>query len=115
MIEIGQPMHAFDSDKINGKLSVRFGKKNETFHALDGQKYLLNNNIPVVSELHPATKIEPFWSSIINGVQFENIAAECKRLSNDESIRKQSSEFAFNKFQEKSQLVFTKELIKEIS
>ena len=48
MIEIGQPMHAFDSDKVNGKLSVRFGKKNETFHALDGQKYLLNNNIPVV-------------------------------------------------------------------
>ena len=77
--------------------------------------YLVNNNIPVVSELHPATKIEPFWSSIINGVQFENIAAECKKLSNDESIRKQSSEFAFNKFQEKSQSVFTKELIKEIS
>ena len=77
--------------------------------------YLVNNNIPVVSELHPATKIEPFWSSIINGVKFENIAAECKRLSNDESIRKQSSEFAFNKFQEKPQSVFTKELIKEIS
>ena len=77
--------------------------------------YLVNNNIPVVSELHPATKIEPFWSSIINGVQFENIAAECKKLSNDESIRKQSSEFAFNKFQEKPQSVFTKELIKEIS
>ena len=77
--------------------------------------YLVNNNIPVVSELHPDTKIEPFWSSIINGVQFENIAAECKRLSNDESIRKQSSEFAFNKFQEKPQSVFTKELIKEIS
>ena len=77
--------------------------------------YLVNNNIPVVSELHPATKIEPFWSSIINGVKFENIAAECKRLSNDESIRKQSSEFAFNKFQEKPQSAFTKELIKEIN
>ena len=76
--------------------------------------YLVNNNIPVVSELHPETKIEPFWSSIINGVKFENIAAECKKLSNDESIRKQSSEFAFNKFQEKPQSEFTKELIKEI-
>lgn len=77
--------------------------------------YLVNNKIPVVSELHPDTKIEPFWNSIITGVKFENIAAECKRLSNDESIRKQSSEFAFNKFQEKPQSVFTKELIKEIS
>ena len=77
--------------------------------------YLVNNNIPVVSEFHPETKIEPFWSSIIKGVQFENIAAECKRLSNDESIRKQSSEFAFNKFKEKPQSEFTKELIKEVS
>mgnify|MGYP000680895250 FL=1 len=77
--------------------------------------YLVNNKIPVVSELHPDTKIEPFWNSIITGVKFENIAAECKKLSNDESIRKQSSEFAFNKFQEKPQSVFTKELIKEIS
>ena len=77
--------------------------------------YLVNNKIPVVSELHPDTKIEPFWNSIITGVKFENIAAECKKLSNDESIRKQSSEFAFNKFQEKSQSLFTKELIKEIN
>ena len=77
--------------------------------------YLVNNNIPVVSELHPDTKIEPFWNSIITGVKFENIAAECKKLSNDESLRRQSSEFAFNKFQEKPQSVFTKELIKEIS
>ena len=77
--------------------------------------YLVNNKIPVVSELHPDTKIEPFWNSIITGVKFENIAAECKKLSNDESLRRQSSEFAFNKFQEKPQSVFTKELIKEIS
>ena len=77
--------------------------------------YLVNNKIPVVSELHPDTKIEPFWNTIITGVKFENIAAECKKLSNDESLRRQSSEFAFNKFQEKPQSVFTKELIKEIS
>ena len=77
--------------------------------------YLVNNKIPVVSELHPDTKIEPFWNSIITGVKFENIAAECKKLSNDESLRRQSSEFAFNKLQEKPQSEFTKELIKEIS
>ena len=77
--------------------------------------YLVNNKIPVVSELHPDTKIEPFWSSIITGVKFENIAAECKKLSNDESLRRQSSEFAFNKLQEKPQSEFTKELIKEVS
>jgi hypothetical protein len=77
--------------------------------------YLVNNNIPVVTELHPDTKIEPFWNSIITGVLFENITDECKKLLNDESIRMQSSEFAFNKFKEKPQSEFTKELIKEVS
>ena len=77
--------------------------------------YLVNNNIPVVTELHPNTKIEPFWNSIITGVLFENITDECKKLLNDESIRMQSSEFAFNKFKEKPQSEFTKELIKEVS
>ena len=76
---------------------------------------MVNNNIPVVTELHPNTKIEPFWNSIITGVLFENITDECKKLLNDESIRMQSSEFAFNKFKEKPQSEFTKELIKEVS
>ena len=49
--------------------------------------YLVNNNIPVISELHHDTKIEPFWKSIINGVPIENIADECKRLANDDIKR----------------------------
>jgi phenylalanyl-tRNA synthetase beta chain len=30
MLEMGQPMHAFDLDKINGELTVRFSKERET-------------------------------------------------------------------------------------
>ena len=29
MLEIGQPMHVFDKDKLNGALDVRFAKKGE--------------------------------------------------------------------------------------
>jgi hypothetical protein len=77
--------------------------------------YLVNNNIPVISELHHDTKIDPFWKSIINGVSIENIADECKRLTNDELKRLEYSEIAFKKFQEKPQLNFTQELLKKIN
>ena len=77
--------------------------------------YLVNNNIPVVSELHPDTKIEPFWNSIIPGFPFEDITDECKRLLNDELLRKERSELAFKKFQEKPQSDFTQALIKKLA
>ena len=79
MIEIGQPMHAFDSDKVNGKLSVRFGKKNETFHALDGQKYILNNNIPVVVDSNRVQAIAGVIGGKNSSVQMntKNIIIEC--------------------------------------
>ena len=50
MLELGQPMHVFDGDKINGKLSVRFAKKEEHITALDGNKYHLSSEIPVIAD-----------------------------------------------------------------
>ncbi|MBT4461946.1 MAG: phenylalanine--tRNA ligase subunit beta [Gammaproteobacteria bacterium] len=50
MLENGQPMHAFDKDKFNGPISVRFAKKNEKMSALDGQVYRLTTDTPVISD-----------------------------------------------------------------
>ena len=50
MIEVGQPMHAFDLDKINRLINVRYAKANEKINALDGVKYTLNKNIPVIAD-----------------------------------------------------------------
>jgi phenylalanyl-tRNA synthetase beta chain len=36
MLELGQPMHAFDLSKIEGEISVRFAAKNEEIHLLNG-------------------------------------------------------------------------------
>jgi phenylalanyl-tRNA synthetase beta chain len=50
MLELGQPMHAFDYDKIIGnKIIVRYAKPNEEITVLTGDKYKLNENILVIA------------------------------------------------------------------
>ena len=50
MIDIGQPMHAYDADKIHGEILVRFAKKNESFEALDGNEYKLAEDNIVIAD-----------------------------------------------------------------
>ena len=39
MLEIGQPLHAFDADRLTGGINVRLAQENEKFLALDGKTY----------------------------------------------------------------------------
>jgi len=51
MLETGQPLHAFDGEKIEGKkIVVRFAKKNEKIVTLDEEKYELDENILVIAD-----------------------------------------------------------------
>lgn len=51
MLETGQPLHAFDADKIeNKKIIVRFAKDKEKVIALDDKEYELNKNILVIAD-----------------------------------------------------------------
>ncbi|MFA6096454.1 MAG: phenylalanine--tRNA ligase subunit beta [Candidatus Paceibacterota bacterium] len=50
MFYLGQPMHAFDADKLNGKIIVRKAKKGEKILALDDKEYELSENDLVIAD-----------------------------------------------------------------
>jgi len=51
MLELGQPLHAFDLDKIDGsKIIVRRAKNNEKIEALDDKTYKLDENVLVIAD-----------------------------------------------------------------
>ena len=39
MLELGQPLHGFDADKLQGGIKVRIAQTGEELHALDGNTY----------------------------------------------------------------------------
>lgn len=50
MIELGQPMHAFDLGQLEGDIVVRFAKSNETLTLLDGQEVELHEKVLVIAD-----------------------------------------------------------------
>lgn len=50
MLELGQPMHAFDLEAIKGNIRVRFSKASETLTLLDGQMVHLNDQVLVIAD-----------------------------------------------------------------
>lgn len=50
MLELGQPMHAFDLDKLDGQITIRYANKAEQLTLLDGQEIELNSDTLVISD-----------------------------------------------------------------
>ena len=51
MLETGQPLHAFDGEKLEGeKIIVRFAKEREKIVTLDEEKYDLDNEVLVIAD-----------------------------------------------------------------
>jgi len=57
MLMLGQPMHAFDADKLSRKIIVRKVKKGEKILALDDETYELNKNDLVIADEKKAIAI----------------------------------------------------------
>ncbi|STY28107.1 phenylalanyl-tRNA synthetase, beta subunit [Legionella wadsworthii] len=50
MLELGQPMHAFDLATIKGEINVRFSNHLEQLKLLDGQELTLNEKVLVIAD-----------------------------------------------------------------
>jgi phenylalanyl-tRNA synthetase beta chain len=57
MLELGQPTHAFDADKLRGGINVRLARDGETFLALDGRNYSLTSQNLVIADEERAVGI----------------------------------------------------------
>src|SRR3982751_5804796 len=57
MLELGQPTHAFDADKLKGGINVRRANDAEKFLALDGKTYSLKPSNCVVADQQRAVGI----------------------------------------------------------
>ncbi|HST31331.1 MAG TPA: phenylalanine--tRNA ligase subunit beta, partial [Chthoniobacterales bacterium] len=57
MLELGQPTHAFDADKLKGDINVRLARDGERFLALDGKTYSLKPDNCVVADRERAVGI----------------------------------------------------------
>ena len=50
MLDIGQPMHAFDKNRISGDIKVRFAKNSEKIKLLDDQKISLSKDCLLIAD-----------------------------------------------------------------
>ncbi len=68
MLEIGQPLHAFDLDQINGSITVRYSKKGEKLILLNGQKVTLPSGNLIISDQSQALAIAGVMGGLQSGV-----------------------------------------------
>lgn len=57
MLETGQPVHAFDADKISGDITIRGAKAGEKVTTLDGGEYELEEGMLVIADDEKALDI----------------------------------------------------------
>jgi phenylalanyl-tRNA synthetase beta chain len=58
MLELGQPLHAFDLAEINGGIRVRMAEEGEKLVLLDGQEVTLRSDTLVIAD-HPVPWLLP--------------------------------------------------------
>src|SRR5881227_1148503 len=68
MLELGQPTHAFDADKLSGAINVRLAREGEKFLALDGKTYALTPENLVIADDERAVGIAGVMGGEESGV-----------------------------------------------
>ncbi len=91
MFDLNRPLHAYDADKINDCIVVRNSKNGESFEALDNKKYILRDNMCVISDKSGVLGLGGIIGGTRSGTEMDtkNILLESAYF-NPKSIRKTS-------------------------
>ncbi|MBS0970032.1 phenylalanine--tRNA ligase subunit beta [Chimaeribacter arupi] len=79
LLELGQPMHAFDLDRIDGGIVVRMAQPDETLVLLDGTEVKLRDDTLVIADHQKALAMGGIFGGEHSGVNEEtqNVLLEC--------------------------------------
>ena len=79
LIEFGQPMHAFDYSKLEGKIDVRLAAKNEKLILLDGKELELTPGTLVIADSKKAIAMAGIMGGLATSVtaETEHVFLEC--------------------------------------
>ncbi|WP_318511482.1 phenylalanine--tRNA ligase subunit beta [Photobacterium leiognathi] len=85
LLEMGQPMHAFDLAKIDGGIVVRMAEQGEKLTLLDGNEAELNDNTLVIADNKQALAIAGVFGGEFSGVNTEtkDVLLECAFFAPD--------------------------------
>lgn len=75
MLDSGQPLHAFDADKIAGSIVVRFAKEGEALTTLDNKEIKLDSSMLIIADDQ-----EPLGIAGIKGGKKAEVTRETKNL-----------------------------------
>lgn len=68
LLELGHPMHAFDLDRVQGDVHVRYANKGETLTLLDEQEVKLDDDVLVIADDTQALAMAGVYGGLESGV-----------------------------------------------
>ncbi len=97
LLEMGQPLHAFDADKLQGTVTVRMGKKNEQLALLNDQTIELDDEVLVIADDQQPLALAGVMGGSATAVSdtTQNIFLECAYFS-PESIAGKARRFGLH-------------------
>ena len=75
MLELGQPMHAFDADKLTAPIVVRMAREGEQFELLDGKEITVNEETLLITD-----QVGPIAFAGVMGGARSAISSSTKRV-----------------------------------
>ena len=68
MLELGQPMHAFDRDQLMGEIDVRMARRGEQLVLLDGKTLTLSDDVLVIADQEKALALAGIMGGEHSGI-----------------------------------------------